>query len=93
MRLGSVDTTDWSLERYENERLRREFVWAPSFSKRAGWDHDPCDLCWAGFSSAATDHAQFTAGCLTTSGPRQWVCPDCMDDFRVPLDLGTPSPG
>lgn len=83
---------DWRLADKEDWPAGREFRWTDWFSDRPGWDHDHCEFCWAESAATATEHAPLAAGWLALDDERTWVCPDCMEDFRVPLKIRTVGP-
>ena len=78
---------DWRLDGKDNWPAEREFRWVPWFSKQPDWDHDHCAFCWAEFAAIATEHAPLAAGWLAVDDDATWVCPECMEAFRVPLKI------
>jgi hypothetical protein len=76
----STADDDWRLrdqERYiGGAMLHRATYHAPS----SVWDHDHCEFCWAKFMDS--DEPEILREGYVTDDGRDWVCPQCFEDFR-----------
>jgi hypothetical protein len=76
----SMTDGDWRLTGQHSWLAGRDLRWRDWTPYRPGWDHDHCVFCHAEF--ATTDHADFTAGYVTTDD-YTWICKPCYEDFQA----------
>lgn len=78
------EENDWRL-RGQETYLKNITLWRKKYTRRrANWEHDHCEFCWAKFMPE--DYPDALHDGYVTEDNYHWICESCFEDFKDLFD-------